>query len=237
MAKPTKDELRAALDDKGVEYDESDTNAELEEKLRQANERDGEGVNEVPAERVDVVGPEDENQGGINETQPQSDDQAKSNPEVPSSQDVGDVQAGAADTTPADEAGLTSTEEGRSVAQEGNQQVQDLMDAEQDAGFRGFSPDPTPLRNYTLQGQTEGAPTPETDPDLADAAHRGAFGDARTQRFPTAEDKGPALQGTPIPDQGGERGAFAGPEGERVTQDDDAQDPNQPGLQTTDDGS
>ncbi len=38
---------------------------------------------------------------------------------------------------------------------------------EQKQGFRGTEVDPTPNENYTVAGVTSGAPTPETDVDLA----------------------------------------------------------------------
>lgn len=39
--------------------------------------------------------------------------------------------------------------------------------AEQKVGYRGIEVDPTPNENYTVAGVTSGAPTPETDVDLA----------------------------------------------------------------------
>jgi hypothetical protein len=39
--------------------------------------------------------------------------------------------------------------------------VQEAVDVETDQGYRGSVPDETPNRNYTVAGQTEGAPTPE----------------------------------------------------------------------------
>jgi hypothetical protein len=41
---------------------------------------------------------------------------------------------------------------------------------EDSQGFRGVEVDPTPNENYTLQGVTSGAPTPETDDDAAEKA-------------------------------------------------------------------
>lgn len=49
-------------------------------------------------------------------------------------------------------------------------QVQEKADAEVDQGYRGVKVDPTPNEHYTVAGVTEGKPTPETDPDAADAA-------------------------------------------------------------------
>lgn len=38
--------------------------------------------------------------------------------------------------------------------------------SEQEQGFRGSVPDPTPNDAYTVAGVTAGKPTPETDADL-----------------------------------------------------------------------
>lgn len=46
-------------------------------------------------------------------------------------------------------------------------QVQTVVDEETEKGYRGTEVDPTPNENYTVAGVTSGAPTPETDPDLA----------------------------------------------------------------------
>lgn len=48
----------------------------------------------------------------------------------------------------------------------GEEQVQARIDAEEEVGLRGIEVDPTPNENYTVQGVVQGAPTPETDPDL-----------------------------------------------------------------------
>jgi hypothetical protein len=53
-------------------------------------------------------------------------------------------------------------------------EVQARMDAEQEQGYVGVKVDPTPNRNYTLQGVAEGAPTPETDEGLREEAMRAA---------------------------------------------------------------
>lgn len=45
--------------------------------------------------------------------------------------------------------------------------VQTAVDEETEQGYRGSTPDPTPNENYTVAGVVAGAPTPETDPDLA----------------------------------------------------------------------
>ncbi len=55
----------------------------------------------------------------------------------------------------------------------GAAQVQAKKDAEDQVGFRGTIPDPTPRENYTVSGVTQGLPTPETNPEQAKAALRG----------------------------------------------------------------
>lgn len=46
-------------------------------------------------------------------------------------------------------------------------EVQKNLDVETEQGFRGAKVDPTPNENYTAEGVSSGAPTPETDPKLA----------------------------------------------------------------------
>lgn len=46
-------------------------------------------------------------------------------------------------------------------------EVEQAFDVEQEKGYRGTVPDPTPNFAYTVQGVGQGEPTPETDPDLA----------------------------------------------------------------------
>lgn len=41
--------------------------------------------------------------------------------------------------------------------------VDEKMNEAADKGYFGYSPDPTPPENYTLQGVTSGKPTPETE--------------------------------------------------------------------------
>lgn len=55
-------------------------------------------------------------------------------------------------------------------------QVQADVDKETDQGFRGIKTDPTPNENYTVQGVLAGKPTPETDPDHAEAVRRKVLG-------------------------------------------------------------
>ena len=55
-----------------------------------------------------------------------------------------------------------------SASAEGDKaEVQANMDAEQDKGYYGTVPDPTPNENYTVRGVAAGLPTPETDPEQA----------------------------------------------------------------------
>lgn len=49
----------------------------------------------------------------------------------------------------------------------GQASVQKQVDEENEQGFVGTKVDPTPNENYTFSGQASGAPTPETDDDLA----------------------------------------------------------------------
>jgi hypothetical protein len=58
----------------------------------------------------------------------------------------------------------------------GEAEVQSNVDAENEQGFRGARVDPTPLENYTLQGVTSGAPTPETDEKAAEEARKASRG-------------------------------------------------------------
>ena len=45
--------------------------------------------------------------------------------------------------------------------------IEDRLNQEQSQGFRGIEVDKTPNEAYTVAGVTRGAPTPETDADLA----------------------------------------------------------------------
>jgi len=56
---------------------------------------------------------------------------------------------------------------------------QETIDRETEQGFRGVEVDPTPNENYTLQGVTSGAPTPETDDGAAEAARKAQADTAR----------------------------------------------------------
>jgi hypothetical protein len=44
--------------------------------------------------------------------------------------------------------------------------VAEALSEEQERGYRGTVPDPTPNHAYTVAGVTGGEPTPETDDDL-----------------------------------------------------------------------
>lgn len=57
-------------------------------------------------------------------------------------------------------------------ADAGAAQVQQTVDAEEERGYRGVAPDPTPNEHYTVKGVTSGKPTPETDPELAAKVQR-----------------------------------------------------------------
>lgn len=56
----------------------------------------------------------------------------------------------------------------------GESQVQEVVDAEQEAGFRGIKMDPTPNENYAASNSApdNDLPTPETDQDLRREAAR-----------------------------------------------------------------
>ena len=58
----------------------------------------------------------------------------------------------------------------------GEAEVQKNVDEENAQGFRGVRVDPTPLENYTVDGVTSGAPTPETDESAAEEARKASRG-------------------------------------------------------------
>lgn len=60
------------------------------------------------------------------------------------------------------------------AADAGTKAVEEVLDAEEDQGFRGTKVDPTPNENYTVEGVLAGAPTPETDEKAADEARKAA---------------------------------------------------------------
>lgn len=53
------------------------------------------------------------------------------------------------------------------AASQSSTDIQAKADQEAKQGFRGTEVDPTPNENYTVAGVTSGAPTPETDAELA----------------------------------------------------------------------
>lgn len=60
-----------------------------------------------------------------------------------------------------------------------SKQAAQNAEQELEQGFRGAKVDPTPNENYTVDGVTSNAPTPETDPGLAaeaDEASRAGVG-------------------------------------------------------------
>lgn len=57
----------------------------------------------------------------------------------------------------------------------GGKEVQAKVDTENEQGFVGFVPDPTPNENYTVAGVTSGAPTPENNPQAAAEAGSGKY--------------------------------------------------------------
>lgn len=57
----------------------------------------------------------------------------------------------------------------------GQDEVQANKDEEEDKGYFGTSPDPTPDENYSMLTPPD-APTPETDPKLAQDASASALG-------------------------------------------------------------
>jgi hypothetical protein len=71
------------------------------------------------------------------------------------------------------------TKKTTSTTDVGQAEVQQIVDQENEQGYRGTATDPTPNDNYTVSGVTSGAPTPETDANAfteANAAVRGKTG-------------------------------------------------------------
>jgi hypothetical protein len=61
------------------------------------------------------------------------------------------------------------------TADAGEAELQQIVDQEEEQGYRGTVADPTPNHAYTVGGVTSGEPTPETDEAAsADAASRRA---------------------------------------------------------------
>lgn len=57
--------------------------------------------------------------------------------------------------------------------------IQETVDVAEDKGHLGVKPSPVPNANYTVSGVTAGLPTPETDADMAEEAHRAVRGKTR----------------------------------------------------------
>lgn len=94
-----------------------------------------------------------------------SGDQKQDQPEaVGTAEDEPRQQADQGDAVPDPEAtpGAGPQEGVDSQADADLASVQEGVDVETEQGYRGSVPDETPNRNYTVQGQVEGAPTPET---------------------------------------------------------------------------
>jgi hypothetical protein len=67
------------------------------------------------------------------------------------------------------------------AAEKGAEQVQEVVDAEEEKGFRGTEADTTPNENYTVAGVTAGKPVPEAASNPAIArrkAHSDDTGDS-----------------------------------------------------------
>jgi hypothetical protein len=62
---------------------------------------------------------------------------------------------------------MAKNEDQQPPSDAGVEQVQQQVQAEDEQGYIGFTPDPTPNENYTFAGRAAGAPVPETDPELA----------------------------------------------------------------------
>lgn len=63
----------------------------------------------------------------------------------------------------------------RNTDDAGQKEVQENMDEINEKGYLGEVPDPTPNENYTVEGVTQGKPTPETDSELANEVRRSVF--------------------------------------------------------------
>lgn len=79
----------------------------------------------------------------------------------------------------------TQPEEGKDAPREaeegqelGSDQVTEAMQKEQEQGYRGTVPDPTPNENYAAVNSTpdNDLPTPETDRELYDESRAAAYG-------------------------------------------------------------
>lgn len=91
------------------------------------------------------------------------------------------------ETTPPGEPGPTSPGEATAQAAAGNEQVAAKMRLGTEKGYFGATTDPTPNENYTVEGVTSGAPTPETDPAALRRVLDHSSRDRVAASFPTAE--------------------------------------------------
>ncbi len=76
------------------------------------------------------------------------------------------------DKTQSKDTPKSSTPDAAAGGDLGVAEVKERVDRENEQGFVGVKVDPTPNENYTLQGVTSGAPTPETDEDAAAEARK-----------------------------------------------------------------
>lgn len=90
---------------------------------------------------------------------------------------------------PADALNARPVEEGglKKGGELGGREVQAKMDQEQEQGYRGIVPDPTPNQNYTVAGVTSGAPTPENNPQAAAEAGSTKFAQVNPEPAKPAE--------------------------------------------------
>lgn len=79
----------------------------------------------------------------------------------------------------------------------GKDQVEERVGQENAAGLSGVEVDPTPNENYTVEGVTGGAPTPETDPKAAKEARAAA---GLNREMPPASSKGSDMVKVKTPD-------------------------------------
>ena len=91
-------------------------------------------------------------------------------------------------------ANTTSSRKATSTTEDAGQaEVQERMDEATEQGFIGAKVDPTPNENYTVEGVTGGAPTPETDVQAAREAREATGGGLTAMEFQQRENA--ALEG------------------------------------------
>lgn len=59
----------------------------------------------------------------------------------------------------------TARKDPAAAAEASQDHAQEVIDNEEEQGFRGNKVDPTPNEHYTVAGVVAGKPTPETDPE------------------------------------------------------------------------